>query len=65
MERTEAVRASTEGQESRDSRGDGGGSRKHERAAAGSTRGRQGHTGGAEWTDTTGSRQGREKHETQ
>lgn len=34
-------------------------------AAAGGTRGRQGHTGGAEWTDTTGSRQGREKHETQ
>lgn len=27
MERTEAVRASTEGQESRDSRGDGGGGR--------------------------------------
>lgn len=25
-------------------------------AAAGGTRGRQGHTGGAEWTDTTGSR---------
>lgn len=34
-------------------------------AAAGGTRGRQGHTGGAEWADTTGSRQGREKHETQ
>lgn len=40
MERTEAVRASTEGQERRDSRGDGGGSRgdgggsrRHERAA--------------------------------
>lgn len=33
MERTEAVRASTEGQESRDSREDGGGSRRHERAA--------------------------------
>lgn len=25
-------------------------------AAAGGARGRQGHTGGAEWTDTTGSR---------
>lgn len=33
MERTEAVRASTEGQESRDSRGDGGGRRRHERTA--------------------------------
>lgn len=33
MERTEAVRASTEGQERRDSRGDGGGSRRHKRAA--------------------------------
>lgn len=31
MERTEAARASTEGQERRDSRGDGGGSRRHER----------------------------------
>ena len=33
MERTEAVRASTEGQERRDSRGDGDGSRRHERTA--------------------------------
>lgn len=33
VEHTEAMRASTEGQESRDSRGDGGGSRRHERVA--------------------------------
>lgn len=58
MERTETVRASTEGQESRDGRGDGGGSRRHERTARTRRRSRTDRHG-------RGSGQDGAKHETQ